>query len=220
MLSAVRDSVPRRIVDPAAFGRVAVMLGGRSSEREVSLKSGKAVLDALKRRGVDALGVRSRRSAALGTARRSASIACGSRCTDRAARTAPCRVRSSCSEVPYTGSGVLGSAIGMDKLRTKRLAQAVGIATPDYLVLREAADLDSVPERLGLPVFIKPAFQGSSVGVARVDRAEQLRLPGARRCASMPWCSRRPASSAANTPSRCCRGGAAFDPHRDRARLL
>ena len=173
MLSNVRDPVPRRIADAAAFGRVAVMLGGRSSEREVSLKSGDAVLGALKRRGVDALAFDPAdrplaELATLGIDRVWIALH-GPGGEDGTMQGA-----LELLEVPYTGSGVLGSAIGMDKLRTKRLAQSVGIATPDYLVLREAADLDAVVERLGLPLFIKPAFQGSSVGVARVDRAEQL----------------------------------------------
>ena len=76
--------------------------------------------------------------------------------------------------LPYTGSGVMGSAIGMDKLRTKRLAQAVGIPTTDYMVLRSPADLDNCIERLGLPMIVKPATQGSSVGMTKVEKAEQL----------------------------------------------
>ena len=173
MLSRVRGSVAQRLSDPAAFGRVAVMLGGTSSERDVSLRSGQAVLAALERRGVTAL--------AFDPAQRTLAelIALG---IDRVwialhgpgGEDGTLQGALELLEVPYTGSGVLGSAIGMDKLRTKRLAQSVGIATPDYLVLREAEDLESALERLGLPLFIKPAFQGSSVGVARVDRAEQL----------------------------------------------
>ncbi len=173
MLSRVRDSVPRRISDPAHFGRVAVMLGGGSSERDVSLKSGQAVLSALVRRGVDAFAFDPMEQPlaellTLGVDRVWIALH-GPGGEDGTMQGA-----LELLEVPYTGSGVLGSAIGMDKLRTKRLAQSVGIATPDYLVLREAADLDSVLERLGLPLFIKPAYQGSSVGVVRVDRADEL----------------------------------------------
>ena len=76
--------------------------------------------------------------------------------------------------LPYTGSGVMGSAIGMDKLRTKRLAQAVGIPTTEYMVLRSPADLDNCVERLGLPLIVKPATQGSSVGMTKVERREDL----------------------------------------------
>jgi hypothetical protein len=68
----------------------------------------------------------------------------------------------------------MGSAIGMDKLRTKRLAQAVGIPTTDYMVLRSPADLDNCIERLGLPMIVKPATQGSSVGMTKVEQADQL----------------------------------------------
>jgi D-alanine-D-alanine ligase len=76
--------------------------------------------------------------------------------------------------LPYTGSGVMGSAIGMDKLRTKRLAQAVGIPTTDYMVLRSPADLETCLERLGLPLIVKPATQGSSVGMTKVEKAGDL----------------------------------------------
>ncbi|MDE2250721.1 MAG: D-alanine--D-alanine ligase, partial [Gammaproteobacteria bacterium] len=84
--------------------------------------------------------------------------------------------------IPYTGSGVTGSAIGMDKLRTKRLAAAVGVPTPEFVVLRTSADLDTALARLGLPMIVKPASQGSSVGMTRVARAEEL--PAAWRAAT------------------------------------
>jgi D-alanine-D-alanine ligase len=76
--------------------------------------------------------------------------------------------------VPYTGSGVMGSAIGMDKLRTKRLAQAVGVATADYVVLRGQQDFELALERLGVPMIVKPATQGSSVGMSKVQEAGDL----------------------------------------------
>jgi D-alanine-D-alanine ligase len=76
--------------------------------------------------------------------------------------------------VPYTGSGVMGSAIGMDKLRTKRLAHAIGVATSDFVVLRGPEDFDLALERLQLPLIVKPATQGSSVGMTKVEKAEEL----------------------------------------------
>src|SRR5581483_1290409 len=76
--------------------------------------------------------------------------------------------------IPYTGSGVMGSAIGMDKLRTKRLAQAIGVATADCVVLRGTADFEIAIDRLGLPMIVKPATQGSSVGMTRGERAADL----------------------------------------------
>jgi len=162
-----------RVKEPADFGAVAVLYGGGSSEREISLLSGNAVLAALKRRGVDAQ--------AFDPAQRPL------------ADLLPLRIKRvwialhgpggedgtvqgalEFLGVPYTGSGVLGSAIGMDKLRSKRLAQAVGVPTPDFVVLRTASDLDLALERLGLPLIVKPGSQGSSVGMARVERAEDL----------------------------------------------
>jgi len=168
--------------DPAAtaqvrsareFGRVAVLCGGFSSEREVSLKTGAAVLAALERRGVDAVAVDPRESPVVALARGGFArvwIALhGPGGEDGTIQGA-----LECLGLPYTGSGVLGSAIGMDKLRTKRLAQAVGVSTPDYVVLEEEGDLEVALERLGLPLFVKPATQGSSVGMSRVASAQEL----------------------------------------------
>src|SRR5262249_35843916 len=76
--------------------------------------------------------------------------------------------------VPYTGSGVMGSAIGMDKLRTKRLAHAIGVAPADYVVLRGEQDFEIAIDRLGIPMIVKPATQGSSVGMSKVQSAAEL----------------------------------------------
>jgi len=163
----------RRISAAGDFGRVAVLLGGTSAEREVSLKSGAAVLAALQRRGVDAHGFdpADRPLAELTSGRYTRAFIAlhGPGGEDGTVQGA-----LEFLGVPYTGSGVTGSAIGMDKLRTKRLAGAVSIATPDFVVLRSAADLDAALARLKLPMIIKPASQGSSVGMTRVERADQL----------------------------------------------
>jgi len=162
-----------RVKDAADFGAVAVLLGGGSSEREISLLTGKAVLAALKRRGVDALAFdpAQRALAELLTLKieRVWIALHGPGGEDGTLQGA-----LEFLGIPYTGSGVLGSAIGMDKLRSKRLAQAAGVATPEFVVLRSATDLDLALERLGLPLIVKPATQGSSVGMARVERAEDL----------------------------------------------
>ena len=161
------------IAQPADFGRVAVLLGGSSSEREVSLISGRAVLAALSGRGVavEAFDPAERPLTQLLTSgiERVWIALHGPGGEDGTVQGA-----LECLGLPYTGSGVLGSALGMDKLRTKRLAQAIGVPTTDYLVLAEAADLPLALERLGLPLIVKPATQGSSVGMTRVERAEQL----------------------------------------------
>jgi D-alanine-D-alanine ligase len=163
----------RRAEDAAQFGPVAVLLGGSSSERDISLVSGAAVLAALQRRGVQAQG--------FDPAERPLS-----ELTQLHIARAWIALHGPGGEdgtvqgaleflgVPYTGSGVLGSAIGMDKLRTKRLAQAIGVPTAEYVQLREAPDLPRALERLGLPLIVKPGSQGSSVGMTRVERAEDL----------------------------------------------
>jgi D-alanine-D-alanine ligase len=162
-----------RIKQPADFGAVAVLYGGGSSEREISLLSGKAVLAALKRRGVNAQGFdpAQRPLADLLTLKieRVWIALHGPGGEDGTVQGA-----LEFLGVPYTGSGVLGSAIGMDKLRSKRLAQAAGVSSPEFVVLRTALDLELALKRLGLPMIVKPGSQGSSVGMARVNRAEDL----------------------------------------------
>jgi D-alanine-D-alanine ligase len=164
----------RRVQSAAEFGRVAVLFGGTSTEREISLLSGRAVLAALQRRGVDAHGFdpAERPLAALQQERfeRVWIALHGPGGEDGTLQGA-----LEFLGLPYTGSGVMGSAIGMDKLRTKRLAGAVAVPTADFVVLREAADLDLALERLGLPMIVKPATQGSSVGMSRVNAAAELR---------------------------------------------
>jgi len=163
----------RHVTDAREFGRVAVLLGGTSSEREISLKSGNACLAALTRRGVDAHAFDPKEKP-LGELL--------TRKFDRVfialhgpgGEDGTLQGALEFLGLPYTGSGVMGSAIGMDKLRTKRLALAVGIPTTDYMVLRSPADLDNCLERLGLPLIVKPATQGSSVGMTKVEKAEQL----------------------------------------------
>src|SRR5215475_13352177 len=168
-----QPSLARRVADPKEFGRVAVMLGGDSSEREISLLTGNAVLEALRRRGVDAHAFDPR------------DLALGELLAQRFARVwialhgpggedGTLQGALEYLGVPYTGSGVMGSAIGMDKLRTKRLAAAIGVATADYVVLRGAQDFEIAIERLGVPMIVKPATQGSSVGMSKVQTAAEL----------------------------------------------
>jgi D-alanine-D-alanine ligase len=163
----------RRITDPKDFGKVAVLFGGSSAEREVSLVSGRAVLAALKRRGIDATGVDPREEPLHELVARG---------FDRAfivlhgpgGEDGTTQGALELLGLPYTGSGVLGSALAMDKLRTKRLAAAIGVMSADTEVLRSAADCQRAVERLGLPLIVKPATQGSSVGMSKVERAEDM----------------------------------------------
>jgi D-alanine-D-alanine ligase len=155
------------------FGKTAVLLGGDSSEREISLISGRAVLAALQRRGVDAhaFDPQERPLADLksGGFARAFIILHGPGGEDGAMQGA-----LEWLGVPYTGSGVLASALTMDKLKTKRVVVGAGYAAPDYAVLSSAADLPGALERIGLPMMVKPASQGSSVGITKVKSAAEL----------------------------------------------
>jgi D-alanine-D-alanine ligase len=163
----------RRITSAAEFGKVAVLFGGTSTEREVSLVSGRAVLAGLQRRGIDATGV-DPRDVPLASLRQQGYervfiVLHGPGGEDGSVQGA-----LELLGLPYTGSGVLGSALGMDKLRTKRLAAALGVATAESVVLRSVADCPLALERLGLPMIVKPATQGSSVGMTKVTSAAEL----------------------------------------------
>ena len=172
-MSLLKEAANRRASSAKDFGKTAVMLGGDSSEREISLLTGDAVLAGLQRRGVDAhaFDPRDRTLASLLDERfdRVWIALHGPGGEDGTLQGA-----LEYLGVPYTGSGVMGSAIGMDKLRTKRLAQAIGVATPDYVVLRGPQDFDTAIERLGTPMIVKPDTQGSSVGMSKVERAADL----------------------------------------------
>ena len=166
------ESTRHIIKDAASFGRVALLLGGDSAEREVSLDTGKAVLDALQSRGVDAHAwdPAERNIAELASAGfdRAWIALHGTRGEDGALQ--------GCLEwlgIPYTGSGVMASALAMDKVRAKHLFRAAGIPTPEYAAVQTHAEASVAAEQLGFPLFIKPACQGSSVGMSKVfERAE------------------------------------------------
>ena len=163
----------KQVSEPKTFGRVAVLFGGDSSEREISLLSGNAVLASLKRSRVDAHAFDPRDKPLTKLL------------DDRFDRVwialhgpggedGTLQGALEYLGVPYTGSGVMGSAIGMDKLRTKRLAQAVGVATSPFVVLNGPQDFDHALEKLKLPMIVKPGTQGSSVCMSKVTRAEDL----------------------------------------------
>jgi D-alanine-D-alanine ligase len=155
------------------FGKVAVLFGGRSAEREVSLKSGTMVLEALRRRGIDAhpFDPRDRGLDALIVERfERVFIALHGRYGEDGTIQGALELLG----IPYTGSGVLASALAMDKWRTKLLWQATGVPTPRYELLSPATDFGGVAERLGLPLMVKPANEGSSIGMSKVRRAVDL----------------------------------------------
>lgn len=161
------------INDAAAFGRVAVLFGGASSEREVSLDSGRAVLDALRSRGVDASGWDPVEQplaefAAAGFSRAWIALH-GPGGEDGSIQGALQWLR-----MPYTGSAVMASALAMDKVRSKHLLRAAGIDTPDYRVVRQQRDARLAAAEFGYPLVMKPAGQGSSVGMSIVVEAADL----------------------------------------------
>ena len=165
---------PLKITDPAAFGRVAVLMGGTSSEREVSLDSGRNVLDALRSRGVgaDAVdGIPSMIRELQGKHfNRVFNILHGH---NGGGEDGVLQGLLDAMRMPYTGSGVLGSALSMDKIRSKQVWMALGLPTPRYVRLaprghRVAGDVHAAARELGLPVIVKPSCEGSSVGVSRV----------------------------------------------------
>lgn len=156
-----------------AFGKVAVLLGGRSAERAVSLKSGAMVLGALRKRGVDAhaFDPQQRDLAALIAEKFDrVFIALHGRYGEDGTIQGALELLG----IPYTGSGVLASALAMDKWRTKLLWQAAGIPTPRYELLTAASDFRAVIARLGLPLMVKPANEGSSIGMSKVRAAAGL----------------------------------------------
>lgn len=163
-----------RIQTAQAFGKVAVLMGGRSAEREISLRSGQAILDALQQRGVQALSLDAGGDDFVSQL--------GSGGFDRAfialhGRGGEDGVVQGLLEslgIPYTGSGVLGSALSMDKLRTKQVWAGAGLPTPAFTVLQRDADLQAVPA-LGFPVMLKPVREGSSIGMTKVEQERDLK---------------------------------------------
>jgi D-alanine-D-alanine ligase len=155
------------------FGKVAVLMGGRSAERPVSLKSGSMVLAALKQRGVDAhaFDPKERGLEALAAERFDrAFIALHGRYGEDGTIQGALELL----EIPYTGSGVLASALAMDKWRTKLVWQACGTPTPRSELLGQTTDFAAVAKRLGLPLMVKPANEGSSIGMSKVRVAGDL----------------------------------------------
>lgn len=156
------------------FGKVGVLLGGNSAEREVSLKSGAAVLAALQRQGVDAHAFdpakRSLGDLAMAEFDR-VFIALHGRYGEDGCIQGALELMG----LPYTGSGVMASAIGMDKWRTKLLWQAAGLPTPDWALLEADSDFAAIEKQLGLPIFVKPAREGSSIGMSKVKQPGELK---------------------------------------------
>jgi D-alanine-D-alanine ligase len=155
------------------FGKVAVLLGGKSAEREVSLKSGGMVLAALRKKGIDAHPFDPKERDVQDLVKERFArvfIALHGRFGEDGTLQGVLEWLG----IPYTGSGVLASALAMDKVRTKRLWAAEGLPTAPYEVLTGETNLGAVAKRLGTPMFVKPASEGSSVGMTKVKKAQDL----------------------------------------------
>ena len=162
------------MIEARRYGKVAVLLGGHSAEREISLLSGRAVLGALQAAGVDAHPVDAADSNLLEQLTSGGFNRAFIALHGRGGEDGVIQGLLEAIGMPYTGSGVLGSALGMDKLRTKQIWQSAGIPTPAFSVLPDVAAVTAASDELAYPVIIKPVHEGSSIGVSKVDSPDGL----------------------------------------------
>ena len=160
-------------VNVAQFGKVAVLMGGLSAEREISLLSGNAVLAALKNKGVDAHGIDVSENIINDLAKENfqrAFIVLHGRGGEDGTMQALLKLMA----VPYTGSGVMASSLSMDKLKTKQIWLAMGLPTPDFCILDSEKSCAQALEKLTLPLIVKPVLEGSSIGMSKVETEDEL----------------------------------------------
>lgn len=155
-------------INSTALGKVAVLFGGVSSEREVSLMSGQGVLQALLGKGVDAHAF-DPRERDLADLKRERFSRCFIALHGRGGEDGSLQGALEVMRLPYTGSGVMASAVAMDKVTTKRLWRDAGLPTPAFEVLTDTSELATVPDRLGLPLMLKAPHEGSTIGIAKVE---------------------------------------------------
>ena len=158
---------------PSDFGKVAVLMGGRSAEREVSLMSGTGVLKALRAKAVDAHAF-DPAERDLAELKREGFARCFIALHGRGGEDGTVQGALEVMGIPYTGSGVLGSAVALDKWRTKMIWLAGGLPTPRHRILGASDDWDAVARDLGLPLIVKPANEGSTLGLTKVTAVSQL----------------------------------------------
>ena len=165
------------MVDAAALGKVAVLMGGSSAEREVSRMSGAGVLAALRARGVDAHGFDPAEQD-MGQLRQQGFARCFIALHGRHGEDGTVQGALELLGIAYTGSGVMASSVAMDKVMTKRIWDAVGLPTPRYVCLAPGGQDQQAQQaavaRLGLPLIVKPPHEGSSIGVTKVEQGQQL----------------------------------------------
>jgi len=160
-------------VNVAQFGKVAVLMGGLSAEREISLLGGNAVLAALKNKGVDAYGIDVSENIISDLEKENyqrAFIVLHGRGGEDGTIQALLKLMA----VPYTGSGVMASSLAMDKLKTKQIWLAMGLPTPDFCILDSEQSCKQALEKLSLPLIVKPVLEGSSIGMSKVETEDEL----------------------------------------------
>lgn len=160
-------------VDAAQFGKVAVLMGGQSAEREISLQSGNAVLAALQRKGVDAHGIDVNENIAAELSKASFNSVF-IMLHGRGGEDGTVQGLLEVMEIPYTGSGVMASSIAMDKLKTKQIWLAMGLPTPEFCILESEQDCEQALAGLGLPLIVKPVLEGSSIGMSKVENDKEM----------------------------------------------
>ena len=159
--------------EPRQFGRVAVLYGGTSAERDISLQTGSAILAALQRRGVDAFGIDTAGDF-LPQLQQDGCDRAFIALHGRGGEDGTMQGLLELLEIPYTGSGVLGSALAMDKQRSKWIWQSHGLPTPPFVGLSDEQGLKDAAKRLGFPLMVKPVHEGSSCGITKVTAPEFL----------------------------------------------
>ncbi|MCF6202268.1 MAG: D-alanine--D-alanine ligase [Methylococcaceae bacterium] len=164
---------PLRIKDANKFGHVAVVIGGASAEREISLSSGMAVFDALKRLNINATVIDVNNNAITALAKKNIdrvfNVIHG-----RGGEDGVLQSILQIMNIPYTGSGVMASALTMDKLRTKLCWKGFGLTTPKWFILDNESDIEPCINKLGFPVIVKPSEEGSSIGMSKANNADEL----------------------------------------------
>lgn len=153
------------------FGKVAVLMGGNSAEREISLISGNAVFAAMKNKGIDAVMIDTKIDDYLHILQTGNFSRAFIALHGRGGEDGTIQGLLEHLKIPYTGSGVLGSALGMDKVRCKRIWQSLGLATPPFSIWEPGTPVDEYIKIFGLPLTVKPVYEGSSIGVTRVNSA-------------------------------------------------
>lgn len=161
--------------------RIGVLMGGTSAERDISLQSGRAVLKALQAEGVDAVAIDVDRDIVKVLAKQKFDRVFNA-LHGRGGEDGTIQGLLETMSLPYTGSGVMASALTMDKLRTKQIWLASGLPTPVYCILASEDDCRQAQQTLGLPFIVKPVLEGSSIGMSKVEKAEQI-IPAWRKAA-------------------------------------